>query len=202
MIDSAYCTIDELKASDRLNINDANSDAVLSGIVSAVSRGIDRECSRFFYQTETQTRYFTAREYFSVFIGDTVSIASMYTDSQSGDRSYPYLWSASYYDLWPFDAAQVAEPEPYRFVEVTPLSIYRFPVGIPKGIKITGVFGWASVPAAINQACLLWSERWFKRYKTPLGVSAMTAIGEMSVKAPPPDPDVLDLIQNYRMPAV
>jgi hypothetical protein len=69
-------------------------------------------------------------------------------------------------------------------------------------VKLTAVFGWSAVPSAITEACLLWSERFFKRYKTPLGVSAMTALGEMSVKVPPPDPDVMMLLNNYRVISV
>lgn len=204
-ITNGYATLSQIKNADRLNIStsDTASDTTLEGIITAVSRSIDRECSRYFYKsTAHEVRYFTPRETNRAFIGDVVSVTALYTDNLSGDRTYPYTWSSTDYDLFPYNAAATSEQEPYRFIDVAPRGQYLFPRNLAKGIKLDAVFGWNSVPAAVTEACLLWSERWFKRYKTPLGVSAMTALGEMQVKAPPPDPDVMDLLQNYKVPAV
>lgn len=199
---NGYATLAQLKAVDRLNISttDTASDASLGGIITAVSRAIDLQCSRYFYKsTADETRYFSARETDRIRVGDIVSITALYTDTLAGDRTYPYTWATTDYDLSPYDAAVLSEPQPYNWIEVSPLGQYLFPVGVAKGVKITGVFGWSAVPSAITEACLLWSERFFKRYKTPLGVSAMTALGEMNMKVPPPDPDVFMLLNNYRV---
>jgi len=204
-ITNGYATLAQIKANDRLNIStsDTNSDTTLEGIITAISRSIDRECSRYFYKsTAHEVRYFTAKDQERLFVGDVVSVTNLYTDTLSGDRTYPTTWAATDYDLFPYSAATISEPEPYRWIDVTPTGSNRFPVRLAKGVKLDAVFGWSSVPTAITEACLLWSERWFKRYKTPLGISSMTALGEMQVKAPPPDPDVMDLLQNYKAPAV
>lgn len=201
-ITNGYATLAQLKATDRLNIStsDTASDTTLEGIITAVSRAIDLQCSRYFYKsTAAETRYFTANELTRVRVGDIVSVSALYTDTVAGDRTYPYTWSSTDYDLSPYDSTLFSEAQPYNWIECAPLAQYVFPVGTAKGVKLTAVFGWSAVPSAITEACLLWSERFFKRYKTPLGVSAMTALGEMSVKVPPPDPDVMMLLNNYRV---
>lgn len=200
---NAYATLAQLKATDRLNITDTNSDTTLEGIITAVSRAIDQQCSRYFYKsTASETRYFTARESMRVRVGDIVSVTNLYTDTMAGDRTYPYTWATTDYDLSPYDAGTFSEKYPYNWIEATPLGQYLFPIGIAKGVKLDAVFGWNAVPAAITEACLLWSERFFKRYKTPLGISSMTALGEMSVKVPPPDPDVDMMLNNFKVVTV
>lgn len=204
-ITNGYATLAQIKATDRLNIStsDSVSDTALEGIITAVSRAIDRDCGRYFYKsTAAENRYFTARSSTTIFVGDVVSVSALYTDNLSGDRTYPNTWSTTDYDLFPYEADAVSEPEPFRFIDIAPQGLYRFPALLAKGVKLSAVFGWNAVPAAVTEACLLWSERWFKRYKTPLGISAFNALGEQMSRIPPPDPDVKDLLNNYRMPAI
>lgn len=204
-ITNGYATLVQIKDVSRLNIPDTTDDTALEGVITAISRAIDNECGRYFYKSSTgstDTRYFTPQEATRVFVGDFVSVTALYTDNLSGDRTYPFTWSSTDYDLWPYDAASMSEQEPYRFIETTPQGVYKFPAGLAKGLKLTAVYGWPAVPSAITEACLLWSMRMFKRFKTPLGISAMTALGEMQSKVPPPDPDVLFLLKNYKVVAV
>jgi len=172
-------------------------------VITAVSRGIDKQCSRYFYKSSAhEVRYFTAKNVNRCFVGDIVSITALYTDNLSGDRTYPFTWSATDYDLWPYDAATDSEAEPYRFIDVAPRGLYQFPIGLAKGVKLDAVFGWSAVPAMIAKACLLWSERTYKRLSTPLGTSSMSGLGIVSIKVPPPDPDVLVMLSNYTLSAV
>lgn len=201
-ITNGYATLLQIKAADRLNIPDAVSDTPLENTITSVSREIDKYCGRYFYKTSTgstDTRYFTAVESERIRIGDFVSVTALYTDSLAGDRSYPYTWASTDYDVFPYSAGTLSEPEPYQWLDITPRGQYQFPVDLPKGVKLTAVYGWPAVPAAITEACLLWSMRMFNRYKTPLGVSAMSALGQMTVKVPPPDKDVCQFLDNYRV---
>lgn len=216
-INNGYCTLDDLKSSDVLRTpTSANDDAFLADIITAVSREIDTETSRYFYKSAAdETRYFDAKVPDYLYIDDTVSITTLYTDD--GSRTYPYTWATTDFDLLPYEAISLAEPEPYRFIQVAPTGKYSFPITthqayiyphygsrfpITKGVKITGIFGWPQVPTLIAKACLLWSARTFMRYAAPLGVTAMSALGQMTVKVPPPDPDVEMMIMNYSRPAV
>lgn len=202
-ITNGYATLAQIKAPDRLNLStsDTASDTALEGIITSISRAIDNECGRYFYKsTASEVRYFTPRESTSVFVGDVVSVTNLYTDS--GNRTYATTWATTDYDLFPYNSTSLSEPEPYRFIDVAPAGSYRFYTHLPKSVKLDAVFGWSAVPSAITEACLLWSMRFFKRYKTPLGISAMTALGEQQTKVPPPDPDVLQLIRNYKVNAI
>jgi hypothetical protein len=196
-ITNGYCTLAEIKEPERLNIANTTYDTALEGVIEAVSREIDRHCARFFWKdTNDGTYYFAAPRYDSILIGDFVSITTLSTDD-SANRSYQAWTVDTHYDLWPYNAS--ADGIPYQMSEVSPTSGKRFPVGVGTGVKIVGKRGWPAVPKPIKEACLIWSMRTYKRYATPLGVSAMTAIGEMNSRVPPPDPDVMLLLSTYQL---
>lgn len=201
---NGYCTLADLKSTPALNLSSSTAnDSFYEAVITGISRSIDAQTGRYFYKsTASEVRYFTAINSYRVFVGDVVTLTNLYTDTLSGDRTYPYTWSSTDYDLYPYNEATLSEPEPYRWIDVTPQGMYQFPVGLPKGVKVDAVFGWAAVPAAIAKACLLWCERTVKRFDTPLGISASSALGEMSVKVPPPDPDVEAILANYRLVGV
>ena len=196
-ITNGYTTVAEIKSTDRLDIAVTTYDTSFEGVIEAISRAIDSRCARFFWKdTSDVTRYFTADAYGRISIGDYVSITSLATDY--GDRTYSTAWTVDTdYDLWPYNASQ--DNEPYRRIETSPFSSLAFPLGTRKGVKVIGKRGWPAVPKPIKEACLIWSMRTYQRYKTPLGVSATTALGTMDVKVPPPDPDVMMLIAPYML---
>lgn len=196
-ITNGYCTLSEIKEAERLNIATLTTtyDTALEGVIEAISRAIDLQCSRFFWKdTNDGTYYFTANENDYLLIGDFVSITTLSTDD-GATRSYTAWTVDTDYDLWPYNAS--ADGIPYNQIEVAPTSGKRFPVGVRKGVKIVGKRGFPAVPKPIKEACIIWSMRTYKRYATPLGVSAMTALGEMNTKVPPPDPDVMFMISPY-----
>lgn len=193
-ITNGYCTLLEIKEQERLNISVSTFDTALEGVIEAVSRAIDNTCARFFWKdTNDATYYFNAFEHDRLLIGDFVSITTLSTDDSS-NRSYQD-WDATDFDLWPYNAS--ADGKPYAMVEVAPTSGKRFPVNVRKGVRIVGKRGWPAVPKPVKEACIIWSMRTYKRYATPLGVSAMSVLGEMSVKVPPPDPDVVHMLSPY-----
>lgn len=200
---NGYCTLADLKQADVLNTPASNTDdQFLCDIITAASREIDNTLSRFFYQASTasEIRYFTAKNTDRCFVGDMVSISALATDTTTGNRTYPYTWAATDYDTWPFDAANNANP--YRYIDVSPIGNYTFPRKIAKGVKVAGIWGWPAVPDPIAKACLLQSGIMFDRYKARLGVTAMSAFGQITVKAPTLDPLVMNMIGTYRVPAV
>jgi hypothetical protein len=202
---NGYCTLADLRSTPALNFESTytTDDQLLCDLITATSRAIDKQTGRYFYKSAAhEVKYFTARNNFRLFTDDLVSVTALYTDNLNGDRTYPYTWSATDYDLWPYDADTLSEPEPFRFIETAPQGFYQFPYGIRKGVKIDGIFGWPAVPALISKACLLWCERNYKRLQTPLGTSSMSQLGVVSIKVPPPDPDVEAMLNNYRTVAV
>ena len=151
-ITNGYATLADFKAFALPDgATDTADDAVIESIIEAVSRVIDDQtCRRFWKDGSDVAQYFTASETFEIQIPDLASITSLQTDDVN--RTYGWTWAATDFDLWPYNAA--AEGKPYRRIDVSPNSNYSLPVGIAKGVKITGKFGWPSIPAPIETACL------------------------------------------------
>lgn len=176
---NGYCTAEELKA--RLWPYGVEPDdydnAVFDQVITAVSRWIDGFCGRRFYTTAAdETRYFTAEWKDRLEVGDLVSVSSLLTD-EDGDRTYEVTWASTDFDLTPFNAA--LDGIPYQAIETTPKGRYCFPVGVRKGVKVVGKFGFASAPAEVKEACLLMSERIYKRKDAPFGVAGAPEVGEV-----------------------
>lgn len=196
-ITNGYITLAEAKAAERLNISSTSYDTSLEQAVEAVSRAIDNECGRFFYvESSDSTAYYTPMSEKYVDIRDYSAVTTVSTDD-SGDRTYNTWTVDSDYDLWPYNAA--LDSKPYMRIDIAPRGNKHFYPFIPKGVKVVGKRGWPAVPRPIHEACILWLMRAYKRYSTPLGVSAATALGEMSVKVPPPDPDVQAMLSPYKL---
>jgi len=154
-ITNGYCTLAELKAwcvsSGNTFPTDTADDAVLETIIEAASRFWDGEtCRKFWKNSVAETRYFVADEE-GVKVDDLVSITTLTTDF--GDGTYPYTWATTDYDLWPYNAA--LDGIPYRKIYPSLYTTQVLPIGIRKGVKISGVFGWPAVPTAIKEATIM-----------------------------------------------
>jgi len=187
----AYATVAELK--ERVGISDVVDDAVLGAVLEAVSAGIDNYCDRRFDQVE-EARTFSPRRVDRVLIDDCVSVSEVATDD--GSRSYARVWAASDYDLTPENAAP---REPYTVLAISPLGNYTLPI-LRKGVRVTGVWGWPSVPEPVHEACLIQAARVFKRKDSPFGITGTPEYGQMRLGRF--DPDVAWLLEPYRKIAV
>jgi hypothetical protein len=196
-ITNGYTDLVTMKGADVLNISatDTTSDALLETIIEAASRTIDSDTGRYFFKSATdETRYYAAEFSDKLFVDDLVSITSLATDG-TNDRTYAELWSASDdYDLMPYNAA--LDGKPYTAIAMQDAGSYTFPP-YRRGVKIVGIFGWPAVPMKIRQACILLSERYFKRLSTPLGVASMAAMGEIQIQIKDKDADYWHLILEY-----
>jgi hypothetical protein len=191
-----YCTLAEMKASDVLNLSNTDHDVILETVIEGVSRAIDNWTGRRFYSL-SETRYYTSVLSDTLYVDDisTATGCTIYTDDD-GDRTYENTWASTDYDLLPLNAETGGFP--FTMIETTPNGNYTFP-GTKKGVKITAAFGWASIPAPINRACVLQATRLFKRYITPLGVSASTAVGQITLRIPSLDHDICGMISPYQV---
>lgn len=199
-ITHGYCTLAELKHANRLNIQDSDSDAddMLDDIITDASRDIDDTCHRWFYtdadSDDPQVFYYTALSAGFVFTDDfrTTTDLAIEIDT-NGDGVYDFTLATTDYTLEPANAVLRNIP----FQKIVVRSGKGLPVGVINGVKVTAHFGWPSVPGPIKQATLLWAERTFMRAGTPLGSNSLTAFGQMTVKVPGDDPDVMRKISRY-----
>lgn len=197
-ITNGYISLDDFKI--RARIIDGKDDLALESMINQMSRFIDAQCWRRFYSVN-ETRYFTADDTKILDVFDITSVDALKTDS-AADRTYGTTWSATDYDLLPYNAS--LDGEPYTQIKVSPNGDYAFPLNLDQGVEIKGDFGYITAtgetPAGIVEACVLGINRALARVKTPLGVSASAALGEMNVviRELKTDPDFQAAISHFK----
>lgn len=122
-------------------ISDTADDARLLAVLESISRQIEQDCQRRF-QPYTATEYFGPGNASVLLLdSDLLSVTSLKTDD--GNRTYPYTWAVTDYDLAPDNAPQ--NQEPYWMIEARPYGAYNFPLGHSWGrrsVEIAGVWGY------------------------------------------------------------
>jgi hypothetical protein len=184
---NGYANLNELQA--RLKIEDTKDDTSLEAIIMGVSREIDRWTGRVFYN-RTETRYFDVPEGRELrFYTDCASVTTV----KNGDGT---TIPSTEYTLLPLNSS------PKYAIRLKSSSVYQWldnGQGDPEGvIEIVGSFCWSTTtPADVHEACLLQSERIFKRREAPFGVAGSPEMGMLRIQDGL-DPDVRDLIGSYR----
>jgi len=115
----------------------------LDQIAYQASRVVDGWTGRRFYPS-TDTRYFTPRYSDVLWIDDLLSVTTLKTDIDGG-RGYGTTWTATDYDLEPYNAED--QGLPYTAIRVAPQSGQYFP-RIRRGVEIVGKWGYYEVPEA------------------------------------------------------
>jgi len=196
-ITNGYCTLAELKGA--LRITDNVDDALLETAINSSSRAIDGYCERRFYDEGSATRLFLPTDSFLADIDDLQSLTLLET-SPDGE-TFSDTWTANDYQLEPLNgkAGGISTP----FTRIRAVGDYVFPIWefnnvnhYEATVRVTGTWGWASIPDAINQACILYSMRQFKRYDSPLGIAGFGDIGAMRVSRI--DPDIESMLMPFR----
>lgn len=177
----------------------STEDVVHEAILDAVSQAVNGYCSRAFYSLSATTRYFTALWADVLQVPDLVSVTTLATD-ENGTGTYNRTWATTDYMLYPFNASDSDPAMPYTQIRMdtrTPGDGWAFPVGIPKGVKVVGTWGWPAVPAAVKEVTLLESLRLLQQLQGPNGVVASSELGAMIV-LPQLHPTSKMLLMPYR----
>lgn len=193
-ISNGYATLAQVKSA--LRISDNVDDSLLEMAVESASRAIDGHAGRYFYSSGTATRYYAADDSFICQIDDISGTAIVLETSSAGDGVFDTTWSPVDYQLEPLNGNVDGLAVPYTRIRA--VENYLFPVEADQAlVKLTAVFGYASVPIAITQACIIQASRIFKRLDSPLGVAGFGDLGAISVTRDI-DPDVAQLVAPYR----
>jgi hypothetical protein len=194
-VTNGYCTLAELKAA--LKITDTLDDTLLESSINSASRMIDQYCNRYFYSTSAgEVRYYKANDGFTCWIDDAQTITEVKTSS-TDPLIYDTTWDSGDYQVMPTN--RWANGAYYPITAITATDNYLFPVWADIAlVKVTGQFGWASVPEPVKFACVIQASRLFKRLESPLGVAGVSDIGIMRVGSNI-DGDVAQLINPFRL---
>lgn len=191
-ISNGYATLSEVKAA--LRIGDTVDDSLLEMAIESASRLIDAYAGRYFYNAGTATKLFTAQDAYVTVTEDLQSLTTLETAVQP-DNSWT-TWDSTAYQLEPVNGKADGISMPYTQVR----AIYKnfFPtLNGAALVRITGVWGWASIPIAIKQATIMQASRIFTRLQSPLGVLSSPDLGFIRVGSRI-DPDVAQLVDPYR----
>lgn len=192
-ITNGYATLAEVKAS--LRVIDSLDDALLETAIESASRLIDSHCARSFYNAGTAVREYQAQDAYTVNIDDLQTLTKLETTDMRGGVYTE--WDSNDYQLNPVNSIADGIYSPRTSITATDDKLFWTFEGEAL-VKVTGTWGWPSVPAAIKQATIIQSMRLYKRLDSPLGVAGFGDLGAIRIGRAL-DPDVEQLVSPYRI---
>jgi hypothetical protein len=189
-----YASVAEVKKTLELQ-GETFADADITRALTAASRGLDQLLDRRFWADTdaTSVRYYTPVSCEWVEIDDLVTLTSVQTDGD-GDGVFEDTWTQNtHFVVEPLNAA--ADSEPWTHLRVTARGSLGFPLNV-RSVKVTGKFGWSSVPAGVNQATIILASKLVRRAReAPFGVVSIGLDSAMRIARS--DPDVMFLVGDY-----
>lgn len=195
-----YCTVAELKA--QLRTTTTADDTVLAFAVTAASRAVDEFTNRRFGIIGSPTaqvytypgRWIEARP--ALKVDDIMDTSGLVVKlDQNYDGVFEVTLSASDYDLWPWNAAQIGEP--YTAVVLRPQTSAYFPL-TARGVQVTANYGWTAVPVPVKQATLIQAARIFMRRDAWAGIAGSPDLGNELRLLYGLDNDVKNILGPYK----
>jgi hypothetical protein len=180
---------------EAITVADTVDDADLQRALDAASEWIENYCGRDFGDLSNglEDRTFVAGSYDRLTIPDVDSVSQVLVDS-TGNGAFAYEIVDGAYDLYPFNVGQPGVIGNYTEIRVRSTSAVFFMPG--NQVRVTGVWGFGSTPAAVEQACILLASRYFHRLNAPFGVLESAQLGAFG-NIPEQDPDVIALLSPY-----
>jgi hypothetical protein len=192
-ITNGYATLEDVKAA--LRITDSIDDSLLETSIESASRMIDGYTARTFSNAGTAVRNFAATDGINLIIDDAITITQVASTDEVGD-SYT-IWDTNDYQLEPLNSR--SDGLFMSFTHIRAVGTYAWPYLDQQAlVRITGTWGFASIPTAIKQATIIQSSRLFKRLDSPLGVIGMGDLGQIRVSRYL-DADVEQLAMPFRI---
>jgi hypothetical protein len=194
-----YITSAQLKAFER--ISDADDDAQVAWAITTASRAVDDACSKGFDRqfgkvAAAEERFYTPRwsshrgrwvvdvDDFQTATGLVVNLDldddGTYSDAVTGSR------------LLPLNAAKKSRPWEHI---VLPDGVDV--CGEEGEVAVTALWGWTSVPVAVEQATALQASRFLARRNAPFGVAGSPESGSEVRLLAKVDPDVAVGLKDY-----
>jgi hypothetical protein len=196
-ITNGYCTLAEIKASLRIPSADTVDDSLLETAVESASRLVDGFAGRNFYPNGTATRFFTPEDTIVCEIDDLISLSSLVVSGDL-DGVFDQTWNSTDYQLEPLNG-RADGLTGWPATRIRAVGDYVFGTNIGEAsVRVTGTWGWSSVPSAIKQATVIQASRLWKRLDSPLGVLSAPDLGYIRVGTRL-DPDVQQLVEPYRL---
>lgn len=192
-----YATLTELKLAAG-EITETTRDPLLLTALAAASRSVDQYCGRRFYaDTVASARQFrTVRNVVCDVDGEALFIDDLAAAPTTVEIGDGVTWTAiTDYSTEPVNALVKNRP-----INVLRRRLSQWRWGLVSQVRVTGLWGWPSIPDEVSQACLLQASRLFNRRKSPEGITGNAEWGLVRVTRV--DPDVASLLQPYQIMGV
>jgi hypothetical protein len=191
----SYASLSEFKAA--VGITDNTDDTALQNVLDATDTLIDLYCDRKTgFGTASETRFYTAEDYEYVLTDDLVSITTLQTDDDA-NGTYETTWTAGTdYVLAPRNAA--LDGFPYTEIDTSVTWPRNFPKDVYLGVRVVGVFGFPSVPAAVKQAEIIQAGAVWNSRTAPFGVIGSADLGGILRMSRALHPEAALILEPYR----
>lgn len=193
-----YIELDQVKATLSLS-GSSFADADLSLAIGAASRAVDSMTDRRFWldADANQVRYYTPRSSQTLQIDDLVTLTGIVVD-RVGDGSFSETWTLNTeYVLEPFNAPSAMPARPYEMIRVRQKSTRCLPCS-EQSVKVTGKFGWATVPDDVMAATGIIAAKLLRRSReAPFGIVTAGIDQGVAMRIGSTDPDVKMLLRDY-----
>lgn len=196
-----YVTSAQLKA--HLRITDAADDASIALVITAASRAIDKSTNRQFGLNGSAVArtyrwdgsYVDCRP--AVAIDDLMTTTGLVVKLDTAqDGTYTTtVTNGTDFDLWPFNAAM--DGKPWTHLVFRSLAS-QYPTGVSREVQVTANYGWSTVPAIIQEACLVQAGRFFVRRDSQYGIAGSPETGTELRLLDRLDPDVAVMLSTVR----
>ena len=188
-------TLSEFKAA--VGITDTTDDTALQAVLDATDTLIDLHCDRKTgFGTASETRFYTAEDYEYVLTDDLVSVTTLQTDDDA-NGTYETTWtSGTDYVLAPRNAA--LDGFPYTEIDTSVTWPRNFPKDVYLGVRVVGVFGFPSVPAAVKQAEIIQAGAVWNSRTAPFGVIGSADLGGILRMSRALHPEAALILEPYR----
>lgn len=189
----AYATPALFKAA--VEIADTVDDTDIQRALDAATEWIDNYCGRVFGPlTASEARLFDVGETGRLHVPDLATVTEVAIDT-ARTLSYSTVITASQYQLYPLDKGQPGVRGGYNEIRLRPnVTSWSFTQG---QVRVTGTWGYGSIPAAVEEACILLANRYFRRPSVAFGVQESAQTGELA-RIIGSDPDVVRLLEGFR----
>lgn len=160
---TALTTLDQAKLWLAEGDLDPTQNDRLTWLINAASNTIMEYAQREFVSTlGSGTRAFALKRDGLVTFGkwDLQSASLVQIDTETGGS--PSTITTDQYQLWPVDAPHGVY-RGLKFYSFTVGPVLRQLYSLGRQVSVTGTWGFASVPADVEQACLITVAKWFRR---------------------------------------
>jgi hypothetical protein len=193
-LENTYVELEKFK--ETLSLQGSTfADGDIQIALESASRIADAYTGTHFYQT-TETRYYNVfTPYDDYIMVDDLITAGTVSMDVLGDATYSETWVAGTdFYLDPPNASLDGRPE--RRLVLRSQARNVFPT-YQRGIRVTGTFGWPSVPPQVKQAVQILASRLVKRAReTPYGFQVIAGETMAAARLGHLDPDVALLLDS------